>query len=59
MIHFNTYLTEVESKGKLWTGPDIKAKSWEKAQEYINQNGLGYLIIVGKARFSFDMFEFN
>jgi len=59
MILIDTYITEFESQGKLWTGINIKAKSWEEAQEYINQQGLSYLTLVGKARFSFYMFEFN
>ena len=59
MINTDTYLTEFESNGKLWAGPDIKAKSWDEAQNYINQHGLGYVTIVGKLYFSFYMFEFN
>ena len=55
----DTYITEFESGGKLWAGIDIIAKSWEEAQEYINQQDLNYLTLVGKARFSFYMFEFN
>ena len=33
MIHNNTYITEFESKGKLWDGPNIEAKSWGKITE--------------------------
>ena len=59
MILFDTYITEFESHGNLWAGIDIKAKSWEEAQKYIDQQGLSYLTLVGKARFRFYVFEFN
>jgi len=59
MICVNTYITQFESGGKLWVGIDIRAKSWEKAQEYINQQELTYLTIVGKLGFSFYGYEFN
>jgi hypothetical protein len=59
MVLENIYITEFTSNGKLWAGKDIEANSIEEAQKYINQQGLGYLTIVGKVYFKFYVFEFN
>jgi len=47
------WLTEVKAvdkKGdmKTYGGPDVEAPSWELAQEYCEQNGLGYCKVIGE-----------
>jgi len=34
---------------KVWAGPSIVAKSWDSAEKYRVENGLGYCKIVGMA----------
>lgn len=48
------WVTEIEAidpetqEMKTWLGPYIKATSWENAQTYCKQNGLGYCRVTGQ-----------
>lgn len=33
---------------KEWDGPRIKAESWAQAEQYCQDNGLGYLCVTGE-----------
>jgi len=59
MIYHNKYITELFVDGAWWSGPNIDAKSFKEAEEYINKNGMGYLRVCGKLGFSFDTNELN
>ena len=59
MIHIRTYVTQLMVDNQLWSGPNIKAESWEEAEKYIEENGFGYLTIIGELFFSFNTFELN
>ncbi len=59
MIHNNIYITELNVDGEQWGGPRIMAKSFQEADEYIENNGMGYLNVIGKLGFSFEIYELN
>lgn len=54
------FCTELQTiEGQLWAGQEIKANTFEEAEKYKNENGLGYLTVLGKKGFEFKTFEFN
>ena len=58
----NTYLTELTAVGpdgvlRVYAGEEIQAITWGMAELYCQQNGLGYLRVIGELVASFDYNE--
>ena len=56
-MKFTTVLKAIDSKDgilKIWVGQTIEAPTFQLAEDYINNNGLGYLEITGELISSVD-----
>lgn len=52
------FLTEIITiDGLRWAGPIIKASSWKEAEEYCQNNGLGYCNVIGVIIISFTLHD--
>lgn len=49
-----TALDPITGEMKNWTGPNIPAYSWDSAEKYLQENGLGYCEIDGIVRAEVD-----
>lgn len=59
MIFNSTYITEICTCDGVFSGPRISAKSFEEAEKYCQENGLGYCNVIGKLYLSLFTFELN
>lgn len=56
----NKWLTEVKcADGYTYRGPLAEGDTFEKAEEYLQKNGMGYAHVVGKAMFELSHYELN
>lgn len=56
----NKWFTEVKcADGYTYRGPMAEGKTFEEAEQGLQDNGMGYAHVVGKAMFELSYFELN